>query len=179
MDVKNTDFEKTKHNLCFLILEGVIMPPLLVMNFSWIHALAYLVLGGYLVNQLMFKEAYKGNPGALASSLLSRLAEQRGHHANDKAHKQADRRVGILFQKEGQQIGNSQETDDTSDKNRDQLRNMGFKIGKGMGDQLHNRLIDTEDYAQHSAGDSGKHSAQANQRPLKNSKNELCRTKSG
>lgn len=70
MDVKNTDFEKTKHNLCFLILEGVIMLPLLVMNFSWIHALAYLVLGGYLVNQLMFKEAYKGNPGALFSTMV-------------------------------------------------------------------------------------------------------------
>lgn len=70
MDTFTAIFERKKHNLCFLILEAVIMLPLLVRNFSWVNLGAYIVLGGWLYYTLMVKEVYRGNPGALVSFMI-------------------------------------------------------------------------------------------------------------
>ena len=115
------------------------------------------------------------DPGSGAASLFSGFPEQRGQHAHDQADKQADGGIRILLQKEGQQVCHSQETDDAADEHRNQLRNVGFKIGKGIRQQLHDGLVNAENHAENASGDSGKHSAQSNQCPLQDTVYELQR----
>lgn len=117
-----------------------------------------------------------GNERAFVSSLFTGFSEERGKHAGDQSDKDAHRGVRIFFEKERENVGYAEKSDYPSDKYRNERWNMRSEVPEGMGEKLHDRLVDAEDHAEHSAGDAGEHGTQADQRTLKDPENKLWGT---
>lgn len=107
-----------------------------------------------------------GDKGSSGSSLLSGLPEQGRQHAANQSDEEAHGRSRVFLQEEGEDVGAAHEADDTADAYRNQDRKGRLQIAERVGQEIDNSLIDAENHTEHTAGDAGQYSAQADEGTL-------------